>query len=188
MSDQKLQNHGNTTKNVQVNKKRRIMLGAGAMAPVVLTLASPSVLGAGTLQCLSQQLSGNLSHPVVPGCEQGSGPGHWASNTDWSSTPYTHHDSDGSSCAAGPDQATGGSTFADAFPGDAETRAMAEILCSGTTSLEAHFIAAILNAYALSPNYVLTPTQVRELRNGAAYPLINGPSTTVSEFLASTWT
>ncbi len=186
MNDQKLQNQSKTTKNAGVDKKRRIMLGAGAISPVVLTLVSPSVFGVAS-QCLSQQLSGNLSQTVNPGCTTGNNPDYWALNTDWSATPYIHHDSDGSSCAPGPDQSSGGTAFATAFPGDGVTSTMAEILCSSTTSTEAYFVAAILNAYALSPNYVLTPTQVRELRNGAVYPLINGPSTTVEEFLASTW-
>lgn len=184
MSDQKLQDHGKTTENVGVNKKRRIMLGAGTMAPVVLTLVSPSVFGAA--QCLSQQLSGNLSQTVNPGCVTGNSPDYWALNTDWSSTPFKHSKG-GTTCNVGAGQYEGGTVFNTAFPGDSETRTMAKILCSSTTSTEAYFIAAILNAYALSPNYVLTPTQVRALRNGAVYPLINGPSTTVEEFLASTW-
>jgi hypothetical protein len=57
-----------------VDNRRRFIKGAGIATPMVLTLASRSVLGA---QCLSQIMSGNISNVGNGSCELGNSPGGW---------------------------------------------------------------------------------------------------------------
>ena len=61
MSNQEPQNQEKTTEEPALEKRRRFIKGAGIAAPVVLSLANRSAFGA---QCLSQQISGNMSHMV----------------------------------------------------------------------------------------------------------------------------
>jgi len=58
MSNQELQIKARLQKKAAVEKRRRFIKGAGIAAPVVLTLASPSVFG---IQCQSEIASGNQS-------------------------------------------------------------------------------------------------------------------------------
>jgi hypothetical protein len=160
-----------------INKKRRILLGAGALAPVALTLVSPSVLGAAA-ECLSQQMSGNTSHHGAGSCTTGKSPADWKLETIWP-TGFVYGTS-GATCAAH----SGGTPFNSpiAFPNDNEIRQMAAILCESITSLEAYFVAALLNSQ--SSGYILTPSQVRGLRDSSCPP---PPNMSVYDFLASTW-
>lgn len=73
MSNEELQSKELTTED-SVEKRRRFIKGAGIAAPIVLSLANRSAFGQ-SLQCTSQQLSGNLSDPASAGsCESGSTP------------------------------------------------------------------------------------------------------------------
>ncbi len=68
MSNQEPQNQEKTTEEAGVEKRRRFIKGAGIAAPVVLSLANRSTFGA---QCLSQQMSGNMSHHGAGSCVLG---------------------------------------------------------------------------------------------------------------------
>ncbi len=57
---------------LKVDKKRRSFAKAGISAPVIMTLASRPVFGA---QCMSNMMSGNLSHPDRGECDFGNSPG-----------------------------------------------------------------------------------------------------------------
>lgn len=57
-----------------VDESRRSLTKAGFAAPALITLASQPVFGA---QCLSQMMSGNMSHVGDGGCALGWSPGGW---------------------------------------------------------------------------------------------------------------
>ncbi|MGZ8190461.1 MAG: hypothetical protein ACXWTS_04445 [Methylococcaceae bacterium] len=179
MSKQESQDQCNTTEKNRVNKKRRIILGAGAVAPVALSLVSPSVFG---VECLSQQMSGNTSHHGAGSCSLGDGPVTWLLNSGAWPIGYTPG---AGSCSAGSSSFTGGTLFNDVFSGDGEIRQMSQILCEDAGSEEANFVAAVLNAAQPGNTYVLDVGDVIKLRSGAQ-PLPN-PVRTKSEFLLSTF-
>ena len=79
MSNQEPQNQDKTNEDTDVQKRRRFIKGASVAAPVVLTLANRSVFG-NTLPCLSQQISGNMSHIGEGSCESGQPPTAWRGN------------------------------------------------------------------------------------------------------------
>jgi hypothetical protein len=76
MSNQEPQNQNKTTEDAGVEKRRRFIKGAGIAAPVVLTLANRSAFGQ-TLQCLSQQVSGNISQVGAGSCASAASPSTW---------------------------------------------------------------------------------------------------------------
>lgn len=80
MSDQELRNQGEITEEANVQKRRRFIKGAGIAAPVVLSLANRSAFGA-ALPCLSQQISGNMSHIGTGSCASGYSPTLWRGPT-----------------------------------------------------------------------------------------------------------
>ena len=81
MSNQEPQNQNKTKEEAAVEKRRRFIKGAGIAAPVVFSLANRSAFGAAQL-CLSQQLSGNMSHVAGAGsCVSGFGPTVWRGST-----------------------------------------------------------------------------------------------------------
>jgi hypothetical protein len=179
MNNQDQQSPSSTTEKPVVNKKRRLILGAGAIAPIVLTLVSPSVLG-NPAGCLSQQMSGNTSQQGAGSCNTGLSPTNWSNSSLNPWPPGFIHHVNGSDCGS----YSGGIRFnaTNAFIGDSTATEMAAILCASVTSSEAHFVAAMLNAQV--SGYILTPVQVRDLRNGGAFP----PGyANVEAFLASTW-
>ncbi|WP_341325130.1 hypothetical protein [Methylotuvimicrobium sp. KM2] len=59
----------------QIDKKRRFIGKAGLVTPVLATLASRPVFGA---QCISQQLSGNISQTGPGSCATGHPISYWA--------------------------------------------------------------------------------------------------------------
>jgi hypothetical protein len=63
-----------TENNQPVDKSRRKAIGAGIVAPVIMTLASKPVFA---FQSLSAMLSGNTSHAVDNGRLGGMSPGFW---------------------------------------------------------------------------------------------------------------
>lgn len=189
MSNKEQQNKNKTIEEAGVGNRRRFIKGAVATTPVILTLASPSVLGA-QIECLSQQLSGNASLSA-PACQTGDGPVTWLSNT-WptgfikgtgscpSTTHRTHRTQRSTSTF------TGGTTFNSVFgaPLLSPDRQMSEILCVSPTSDEAVYVAAVLNAQAIG--YVLDEGDVINLRRGTQLPPV--PYTSAIEFLKSTFT
>jgi hypothetical protein len=76
MSNQELHNQGEIKEEADVQKRRRFIKGAGIAAPVVLSLANRSAFGAAQ-QCLSQQVSGNMSHVGANSCASGYSPTLW---------------------------------------------------------------------------------------------------------------
>jgi hypothetical protein len=90
MSNQETQNQDKTTEEVGVDKKRRrFVAGASVAAPVILTLTSPSVFGAGVQEaCYSQQMSGNASGTPAS-CTTGNSPQFWRDNPQVWPAPFT---------------------------------------------------------------------------------------------------
>jgi hypothetical protein len=72
-----------TDKKQDVDKKRRSFTKAGLATPVIATLASRPVFGA---QCLSQQLSGNMSQVGDGSCNLGKSRDYWL-DPNLSTTP-----------------------------------------------------------------------------------------------------
>jgi hypothetical protein len=178
MSNQESQNQINTLEDAGVEKRRRFIKGAAAATPVILTLASPSVLGA-QIECLSQQLSGNASLSA-PACQTGDGPVTWLSNA-W---PSAFIKGTGS-CTNGNSSFQGGTMFNSVFgtPLLSKDKQMSKILCKSPTSDEAVYVAAILNAQTLG--YVLDPGDVINLRRGTQLP--PAPYSSAIQFLKSTF-
>jgi hypothetical protein len=178
MSNQKPQNQIKTTEEEGVEKRRRFIKGAAAATPVILTLASPSVLGT-QIECLSQQLSGNASLNA-PACQTGDGPVTWLSNA-W---PSTFIKGTGS-CTSGKSSFTGGTMFNSVFgtPLLSKDKQMSKILCVSPASDEAVYVAAILNAQAIG--YVLDAGDVINLRRGTQLP--PAPFSSAVQFLKSTF-
>jgi hypothetical protein len=78
MSNQELHNQNKTAETVDVQKRRQFIKGAGIATPVVFSLMNRSAFGAAQ-QCLSQQISGNMSHVGAGSCASGYGPAAWKS-------------------------------------------------------------------------------------------------------------
>lgn len=180
MNNQELHNRSKAAENADVNTRRRFLKSTGVAAPVILTFASPSVFGVG---CLSQQLSGNLSHPG-DSCVIGHNPAYWkspANESSWTAGGYTYKMSGNGALCSGY---SGGTVFNDpsAFPSSSNNLPMRQILCNDDTTLESYLIAALLNAHFVS-GYVLTPSQVLGLQNGSITP----PGGNLYNFLATTW-
>lgn len=74
-----------TSETADRENRRRFIKGASAVAPVILTLTSPSIFGAEL--CLSQQLSGNASGTPVGVCIKGKTPAYWQNPLNKSSWP-----------------------------------------------------------------------------------------------------
>jgi hypothetical protein len=143
MNNQELQSQAKQT--VDLTKRRRFLQKIGVATPVLLTLTSPSVLGAaGNAVCMSQQMSGTASHQTLL-CNKGFyTPGSI-------SIPFTVGD------------LTEGTLFNSQFTGGSNS-SFGSLLIASRTSPEAHYIAALLNA-THDGSYVLTATQVKSLYN-----------------------
>lgn len=187
-----------------LNSGRRKITGLGVGAPLILTLASRSVL-ATNAQCLSNQLSGNLSHPRGYICHLGWSPGGWgqpggnigsrSTANAWSAIGYTYGNLKQGGQANKFDDYIGGTTMSqipswlikDSVLG---TKRVAEVLVNNSAyNTTRHLIAAYFNALlseltGSTFKYVLTTTQVQQLANGTITPP-GGKS--ISEFLDTTW-
>ena len=186
MSNQEPQNPNKTTEEAAVEHRRRFIKGAGAVAPVILTLTSSSVFGQEL--CLSQQLSGNDSqHPPGTGsCVLGYTPTYLkdpAKINLWQTAGFVY----GTRITTPPNNGTlcthysGGTAFnaAIAFgPGPgcitpAPSQPMRQLMCGASGSAQAIWAAAMVNsglntAHVL--NYILTREQVLALWNGTCAP------------------
>lgn len=179
----------------KIDKKRRFIGKAGLVTPVIATLAGRPVFGA---QCLSQQLSGNMSQTGPGSCAFGKPINFWANPTTESTTqgtkqnqrtPYFFVGTKGyeygrlhqkynlaSYCDStdNPEPWTDGAEYSGT--------PMRVILCDGSSD-NAHIVAAYLNAQYIT-DYILTEAQIDGLVLGTI-PVPSG--LTLTEFLASTF-
>jgi len=161
MATQTEQDKDNVT--LQRKGRRRFIRQVGIATPVVMSLSSRFALGA-QVQCLSAQLSGNLSHAHPAVCESATGrdPAFWeANNTIWPS-PYSYGAFVGN--GLDPNDWTSGTLFNDAsaFPTALNSDRMGFIVKNQATTVEAHAIAALLNATQIGASSVVTVQQVRD--------------------------
>lgn len=195
------------------NSGRRKLTGLGVGVPVILTLASRSVLAG---QCLSNMLSGNLSDPNRDSnCSKGWSPGQWGtaggklgSNTTeqaWSLIGFTFGtfktQAEDSSCYKhGYPKLNVTACYKDGSPVEALPGVLIkEVVLSGTPirdilqqnsayPLTRHLVCAYFNALysGVDPNfnYILTVQQVLDLAGGAPVPPIYSG---LQDFLDSTW-
>lgn len=182
-----------------VSESRRALTKAGFAAPALITLASQPVFGA---QCLSQMMSGNMSHQGAGNCSLGWSPGAWKNPVGqiagmgtivaWTTAGYQY--SDGNGATGDPNQCenyTGGTLFsatALSVLDFSESRPLRQILCEDNGSEKWHCVAAFLNA-SLSANlpsfkYILSVPQVIGLCDGSI-PVPGGLA--LNDFLDSTW-
>ena len=198
-----------------VNISRRNFSRLGAATPILLSLASPSVLGA---PCLSNMMSGHLYQDRGE-CSFGWSPGGWknpgGSEPDWNSTPFVYGTYDparsytkqnGTTQVCGTNKQNehecyaGGTTLAQAlgFYGLAVPTALLSLsgyslvailndnTGNSTGNFAGHFVAALLNASHSGITYVLTPAQLVEIYNDPSK--IPEPYTgNIGSFLDSTW-
>ena len=151
---------------VDVTKRRRFLKGAGVAAPVLLTFTSPTAFG-GTALCMSQQLSGTVSHPTLS-CDIGT---YNSSNIADPSFPSIN----------GYDALT---TFDSVFGVGSSTETFGALVAADPRSREAIYVTAFMNAQA-STTYVIMPAQVTGLFNGTiAYPPLYGSDI---DFIVSTF-
>ena len=194
MNNQKPQNQNETTEQAGVDKRRRFIKVAGVAAPVVLTLSSPSVFGA---MCLSQMMSGNQSHIGTGSCTLGLSPLVWLNPVGttpqgdktidaWSKAGFNYGKYKSENDKKKYSSYTKGTKFSDleAF-GTGDDKPMREILGKNTDTFDGHLVAAMLNANYFKGAYILTPAEVKDLRNGSILP--PPPYSDVKSFLESTW-
>lgn len=186
-----------------MNSGRRKITRLGIGAPLVLTLASRSVLAN---QCLSNMLSGNLSDPTRDSnCQKGWSPGGWGqpggmigSYTTlgaWQAIGYNYGTlkpncgASHASCYYGGTKMSGLPTWLnkDGVPG---TMRVADVLNNNSAyNLTRHLICAYFNAKlgetSGTYNYVMTVAQLQQLASGA---LIPPGGMSISAFLDTTWT
>lgn len=190
----------------EIDKKRRFIGKAGLVTPVIATLASRPVFGA---QCLSQQLSGNMSQTGPGSCNTGKPIRYWADpiqsteeggtiglGTDMR-TIYNFKGTGGlifghlhnsqslaSHCGSTvtPRPWVRGTEFQAIWSGAPNNNRLRAILCNGA-HVNAHIVAAYLNALSVN-QYILTTAQVIGLASGVI-PVPGG--LTLTEFLASTF-
>ena len=185
-----------------MNAGRRKIARLGVGAPLVLTLASRSVLAN---QCLSNMLSGNLSNPTRGNCDKGWSPGGWGQPGGMISTYTTlgawqaigyNYGTLKSNCSASQASCYTGGTKMSGLPAwlnkdhvATNTRVVDVLNNNSAYTLTRHLICAYFNAKlgelaGGSYNYILTVAQVQQLASGALLPpggmsLIN--------FLDSSW-
>lgn len=189
-----------------VNDGRRKMARLGIGAPLVLTLASRSVLAN---QCLSNMLSGNLSDPTRNSiCQKGWSPGGWGQPGGkigpystlgaWKAIGYDYGTFK-SSCS--PNEINKASCYKDGTKMPSlpsylnkdnvpSTTRVADVLNNNSAyNLTRHLICAYFNAklgeLGGTFKYIMTVAQVQQLADGT---LIPPGGMSISDFLDSTWT
>ena len=176
-----------------VSESRRKLTKAGLVAtPIVAALSARRAVagggstgGGGTVQCMSQMLSGNASD-ANGHCVKGKKPKYWCDNPyEWKNTckpwtePSIHH-----KLTVDP-----GTRFNEIFTDSQDTRKFHEIMnkcesysgCSDNDQHKSRFCAAMLNSYNIE-NYVMTPKQIKELYYDSGVS-----NTDKATFLESTW-
>lgn len=170
------------------SRRRFSSLTLGA-APIVVSLVSKPVFGA---QCLSNMMSGNLSHPDRGNCSKGSSPGGWGQPggtiqgvQDAQAWTQARYNPEGTVALA---NLPAGLLTQSQSP---VTKTLRAVLLDTNKQRDRHVLAAWLNA-KFSENsggtfyYILTSTQVLGLANGSL-PL-PPPYVDLNTFLDSTWT
>lgn len=185
-----------------MNTGRRKIARLGIGAPVVLTLASRSVLAH---QCLSNMLSGNLSDPNRDSnCQTGWSPGGWgqpggmiSSYTTlgaWQAIGYKYGDLK-PNCQPSQASSYKNGTTMSGLPAYLnkdrviDTKRVADVLNDNSAyNATRHLIAAYFNAklgeLGGAFKYILTVAQVQQLASGDLTPP-GGMS--ISDFLDTTW-
>lgn len=185
-----------------MNAGRRKIARLGVGAPVVLTLASRSVLAN---QCLSNMLSGNLSNPTRGNCDKGWSPGGWGQPGGmistyttlgaWQAIGYTYGtlkpncNASQTACYTGGTKMSGLPSWLNKDNVATNTRVVDVLNNNSSYNLTRHLICAYFNAKlgelaGGSYNYILTVTQVQQLASGTILPP-GGMSLNI--FLDSTW-
>ena len=142
----------NEAKNNLVDDKRRSLAKAGlAVAPLIMTLRSKSVLAN---ECsISGMMSGNASNPSQVACK-GFTPLDWKNNSTWPA-PYSR---------TNPTKTIFSDKFQkDGSPCNRETLndlTMIKILKDYPTSLHAEAVASLLNSASLGPAFGNTSAEV----------------------------
>ena len=180
----------------KISQGRRRFAKAGLLGPpILMSVASRPVLGALGQPCISNMLSGNLSHPQRGSCVLGISPADWIGIASWPSpidkgTPPMGSSLNCDDCDENPDPdvvswVCGGTLFNTIFTSSDDSRPMYQILCDDPNldapTQESAFVAAYLNA--LTYDYVLSPMQVQDLWNGD-YVHVSDKTA----FLIRTWT
>lgn len=204
MSNQEPQNPNKITEDAAVENRRRFIKGAGAVTPVILTLASSSVFGQEL--CLSQQMSGDTSGHPIGNCVNGNPPSFWknpANRALWPNIPvppgagtsryfYGTPNPGVLNPTCGQFVASTGTKFNDPLLGFATstvTTSMRAILCAGATpSNNAVWTTALLNSLYVQ-NYILCYAQVMDLYKNIIAPPPPFPNTAAGRvaFLKTTW-
>lgn len=185
------------------NAGRRKITRLGIGAPIVLTLASRSVLAN---QCLSNMLSGNLSDPTRDSiCQKGWSPGGWgqpggkiSSYTTlgaWTAIGYTYGNLKSNCNASQFDCYTGGTKMGQ-LPswlnknGVQSTKRVAEILMDQNyykptrNLICAYFNARLSEVSGGAFKYIMTVAQLQQFADGTLTP---PGGMTLNDFLGTTW-
>lgn len=185
-----------------MNAGRRKIARLGIGAPLVLTLASRSVLAN---QCLSNMLSGNLSDPTRDSiCQKGWSPGGWGQPGGMISTYSTlgawqaigyNYGTLKPNCSASQASCYYGGTKMSALAflnkdGVPSTTRVVDVLNNNSAyNTTRHLICAYFNAklgeLGGSFKYIMTVAQVEQLASGS---LIPPGGMSISDFLDTTWT
>lgn len=164
-----------------VNKSRRSFAKVGAVAPVIVSLASKPVFGA---QCLSDILSVDQSHQRTDNCWGGWSPGAWKGPTgsgtpaQWAKAGFDYGTLISGQNAQQCDSYTGGSLVGDfifpaghTFPNGISTSTIARVALNTPNNSDAHlhYIAVLLNiryAAAIGSHYIFTEAQFIQILSG----------------------
>lgn len=191
------------SRKTSMNASRRKIARLGIGAPLVLTLASRSVLAN---QCLSNMLSGNLSDPTRDSiCHKGWSPGGWGqpggmigSYTTlgaWQAIGYKYGDLK-SNCLANQSSCYTGGTTMGQLPawlnknGVLSTKRVADIMNDQSTYnptrnlICAYFNARLSEVSGGSFKYIMTVAQLQQLAGGTLLP---PGGLSLNDFLGSTW-
>lgn len=148
------------TEQAKVTGRRRFLQKAGAISPVLLTFTSPTAFANAPALCMSQTLSGNISHTVTGNCKMGT----------YNPTMLTAVFSGGG--AFGSITAT---TQVKTLFGGSDTTTL--LTAMGTTR-KAIYITAYINSItpAISNKYPRTTAQVVTMYNGNPAPFVDDAS------------
>ena len=192
-----------TAENIS-HSRRRIAKASLLAPPILMSVVSRPVLGGAGVNCFSNALSGNLSHPDRGLCQT---PAivDWSDGNNWptglvymgvpiepdtevvDNTPPEACDDCKSGVSWDPEKCSGGTAFNAVFPSGPAT-SMYQNLCESGTSDEAAAVEMLL--YALTdPTYALRPMQVQDLyagKDGIYAPFLSHFGGTLGGYLLHT--